>query len=70
MSRGERRRRRWRWAILIFAVYKYGDSAEVNAIGRGPGGSVYIFRVLIESLDPDICYLIIKEFPDYLSTRE
>lgn len=49
---------------------KYGDSAEVFDIGAGPKESVHIYRVDIESLDPDICYLIIKEFPDYLSTGE
>lgn len=54
---------------FLKSLDEHGDSAEVSDIGPGPRNSVYIYRVIIESLDPDICYLIIKEFPDYLSTR-
>lgn len=46
---------------------EYGDSGDVNFIGHASNRPYYIFRVVLYSLDPEDCYLVMKEINDYLT---
>jgi len=46
---------------------EFGDSGDVNLIGHASNRPHYIFRVVLYSLDPEDCYLIMKNINDYLN---